>query len=248
MAEMCKLIYNDYDRIVDKVMWLGFGTVLNFNVDLFYIRKDIKTGEKIKENFHKEIMYKQNDEDSYRVKISRDFTYYFSIDLNRKDLKDRVIITPNDIYFVLFNLKKVMKWFIGEDGVNNIFMKNKSGRLFIPTHPDSIKINLSFNSYIEFEPAIESVNGYDTIGVKVYLNNDGTFFFMNSNTLFSLYHMLSTSNIYIMAQNMLNYIGRPEYGTNSFNMNETYTNSVNSNKSSFFNRVGAVSNNTPEGN
>ena len=95
MPEMCSLIHNDYDRISDKVMWLGFGATLNFNIDLYYMKKDLNTNEKIKENFHREYLYKLNPNDiSYRVKIIRDFTYYFTIELSTKDVKDRVVIGP----------------------------------------------------------------------------------------------------------------------------------------------------------
>ena len=247
MQEMCTLVYNDYDRISDKVMWLGLNTTLNFNVDLFYQRKDGYTNDRVKENFHREFIYKMNPNDiSYRVKIVRDFSYYFSIEYNTKELKERIAIGPENIYFVLFNLKKVMQWFIGEDGINTVFSK-KDGKLFIPMHPETIKINLSFGTYIEFEPAIELINGYETIGVKVYLGNDGIFFFMSSDVLFSLFHMLSTCNMYALAQNMLNYIGRPEYGTNGYNINTgtaiNGSNKKNINKSSFFERVGAKSEN-----
>lgn len=243
MPEMCKLIHNDYDRITDKVMWLGFGVTLNFNVDLFYYKKD-RNMEKIKENFHREYLYKLNEDDPYRVKIIRDFTYYFSIDYNVKNVKERAIIGPEQIYFLIFNLKNVIQWFIGENGINVIFSKGKDGKLFIPTHPEPIKINLAFGNYIEFEPAVGMINGYETIGVKTYLNNDGIFFFMSSDTLFSLYYMLHTCNMYELAQNMLNYIGRPAYGTNSYNMHTgEKSNSQNNygNKKSFFDRVGAKS-------
>lgn len=246
MPEMCTLIHNDYDRISDKVMWLGFGAVLNFNVDLYFQRKDAKTSEKIKENFHRECLYKTNDDAPYRVKIIRDFSYYFTIEYNFKDIKERAIIAPEQIYFFIFNLKKAMQWFIGENGVNTIFSKRKDGKLFIPMHPEPIKINLAFGSYVEFEPAIgDDYNGYEIIGVRTYINNDGSFFFMNSDTLFSLYHMVSTCNMYSLAQNILNYIGRPEYGTNSYNL---YTGQSSNNKqqnkpnkTSFFDRVGATS-------
>ena len=247
MPNMCDIIHNDYDRITDKVMWLGFGATLNFNVDLFFQRKDNKSIDKIKENFHREYLYKMRPDDPYRVKIIRDFNYYFTIDYNLKDVKERVVIAPEQIYFLIFNLKKVMKWFIGEDGINVIFSKTKDGRLFIPSHPEPIRINLAFGGYIEFEPAINNINGYETIGVKTYVNNDGVFFFMGSDTLFSLFHMISTCNMYGLAQNMLNYIGRPPYGTNSININ-TGENNLNTNyqnksisKTSFFDRVGAKS-------
>ena len=188
MPEMCTLIHNDYDRITDKVMWLGFGATLNFNVDLYYQRKN-NINEKIKENYHKEILYKLNPDDaSYRAKIVRDFTYYFSIEYAMKEFKERLIIGPDHIYFLIFNLKRAMQWFIGEDGINTVFSK-KDGRIFIPTHPEPIRVDLAFNTYIEFEPAVDNSSGYETIGLKVYLNNDGVFFFMSSNTLFSFYHI-----------------------------------------------------------
>lgn len=252
MPNMCNLIHNDYDRISDKVMWLGFGAVLNFNVDLFFQRKDNRTMMKNKENFHREFMYKNNPDEPYRVKIIRDFTYYFTIEYNTKEIKERVVIGPEQIYFFVFNLKKVMQWFIGENGINTIFSKRNDGTLFIPTHPESIKIDLAFGNYIEFEPAIDIVGGYETIGLKTYLNNDGIFFFMSSNTLYSLFHMVSTCNMYELAQNMLNYVGRPPYGTNSYNINTgaknvpqtkflNNSNNTISNKTSFFDRVGAKS-------
>ena len=243
MTNMCNLIHNDYDRITDKVMWLGFPVTLNFNVDLFFQRKDTKSMEKIKENFHREYLYKTNSDDSYRVKILRDFNYYFSIDYNSKDIKERAIISADNIYFLIFNLKKVMQWFIGENGINTIFSKRPDGGLFIPTHPEPIKVNLAFSNYIEFEPAISNVNGCETIGVKTYLNSDGVFFFMSSDTVFSLFHMLSTCNMYELAQNMLNYIGRPEYGTNSYNISTgEYSNKqIKYNNISFFDKVGAKS-------
>lgn len=242
MPEMCNLVHNDYDRISDKVMWLSLGATLNFSVDLYYQRKDNISNSKIKENFHREYLYRNSSDENYKVKVVRDFSYYFSIEYTNKDIKERVVIGVNEIYFLIFNLKKVMKWFIGENGVNVVFSKRSDGKIFIPTYPEPIRVNLAFGNYIEFEPAIDNTTGYETIGVKTYLNSDGIFFFMSSNILFSLFHMLSTCNMYELAQNMLNYIGRPEYGTNSFNLDSTsnnYQNRFNNTKSSFFDRVGA---------
>lgn len=231
--EMCKLVHNDYDRIVDKVMWLGAGATLNFNIDLYYTRKTI-SGQRNKENFHREVIYKVDNQ--YKVKILRDFTYYFTIELNNKNIKDKAIIGVNNIYFIIFNLKNIIKWFIGENGINNTFAKRSDGTLFVCSKIDPIRINLAFDSYIEFKPAVDFINGYESIGAQVFLNNNNSNFFMSSDTIFSLYHMLSTSNMYMMAQNMLNYIGRPEYGTNSYNIPSAmnYENNI-----SFFDKIGA---------
>jgi len=240
MKEMC-LVHNDYDRISDIVMWLGNGVSLKFNVDLFYVRK-INKNSTAKENYHKEYLY--TDKDKYsRVKIARNFSYYFSIDVSRNDLKTYVKLFHADIYFIIFNLKRVMKWMAGEDGVNKIFAKRQDGRIVVVNRPDPIKVQLQFDQYIEFEPAVDYSTGYDIVGINVYMNNDSSMFFMPSNIIFSLYQMLSTCNMYQLAQNMLNYIGRPSYGTNLFDMNtmeNTSNYTYNRNKRSFFDIANAV--------
>lgn len=239
MMEMCNIVHNDYDRISDTVMWLGSGATLKFNVDLYYNRKDVKNNICHKENFHKEYIYSPDeDELSYRIKITRNFSYYFLLDINRKDTKENACIYPSNIYFVIFNLKRVLKWFTGENGVNTVFYK-KDGRLSIPSHPEPIRINLINAQYIEFEPAVYIINGCDTIGVNVFINRDTSSFFMTSDVVFSLYHMLSTCNMYTLAQNMLNYMGRPNYGTNLMNINVKGFKSEQAKNKSFFERVGA---------
>ena len=235
---MCNIVHNDYDRISDTVMWLGVGASLKFNVDLYYNRKDPRSNTYSKENFHKEYAYSPDNDLSYRVKIVRNFNYYFLLDINRKDTKDNVAITANNIYFVIFNLKRVLKWFTGENGVNTIFYK-KDGRISIPSHPEPIRINLANAQYIEIEPAVYTINGYDTIGVNVFINRDTSSFFMNSDLVFSLYHMLNTCNMYALAQNMLNYMGRPDYGTNLTNINAKAIPSEPVKNKSFFEKVGA---------
>lgn len=237
--EMCKITHNNYDRISDKVMWLGAGLTLNFVVDLFYIRKSVN-GEYIKNNFHKEVIYKSDND--YKVKIIRDFNYYFTIDYNDgKNIKTTARIGVDNLYFLIFNLKKVLNWFTGEDGINKIF-SSKNGKIIIPTHPDSIKIQLVFNTSIEFEAAIGNINGYETIGCNVFINDIPTPVFVSYTTIFSLYQMLTTCNMYMMAQNMLNYI-RPELGTNVFDMTKANANKQIKTNKSFFNMVGAKNNN-----
>lgn len=219
MPEMCKIAYNDYDRITDKVMWLTNGVTLNFTVDLFYLRASQNSENKIKENFHKEYLYKVDG--VQRVKIVRDFNYYYTIEASTKDDKQRVRIFSNNIYFVIFSLEQAMKWFVGEDGINFVFSKDSDGKIFIPNHINPIIIDLAFGETMELRPSVLENKDEGIIGVNVYLNGSNNAFFIDSNTLFSLMHMLKTCNMYMMAQNMLSYIGRPEFGTNSFNFSTT---------------------------
>lgn len=233
MNEMVKIIHNDYEKISDTCMWLSNEFMLKFNVELN--KHSDKYG---KSNFHKEIGYQVNGE--YRVNIIRDFIYYLSIESIHRSAEGNKLqlrITINDIYFLKYKLEEVIQWFINKK-YENLFMK-KDGRIINTIKVDPIIVNLAFNNYIEFEPSIFSFeNSPEQItGVKVYLNSDNISFFMNVNILFGFKYFIDTFNMYQSAQNMLNYLGRPDNGTNYTGYEQNYKQIKES--QSFFNRVNA---------
>ena len=243
MKEMCKITHNDYYRICDRVMILSKEVTLDFIVDLFFIN-DYKTKNKI--NFHSEYGFYNND-GKYNININRNFNYFLKFNFkkwyNNSVSKSNAVITINNIYFLIFKLDQVLQWFKG-DGVNNIFAK-KDGKIFIPTMPNPIKINLAYDTYLEFEPCIMNDNEQGVIGVKTFVSSDSACFFMDVNVLFSFYHMIKNFNMYLAAQNMLNYIGRPDNGTNFTDLSNSMINIKNkkvNDNSGFFNITGAKKN------
>ena len=233
MNEMVKIIHNDYEKISDTCMWLSNEFMIKFNVELN--KHSDKYG---KNNFHKEIGYQVNGE--YRVNINRDFIYYLSIESVHRNMdgnKLQIRITITDIYFLKYKLEEVIQWFVNQK-YQNLFMK-KDGKIITTIKVDPIIVNLAFNNYIEFEPSIFSFenNPEQITGVKVYLGSDNISFFMNVNTLFGFKYFIDIFNMYQSAQNMLNYIGRPENGTNYTGYEQNYKQRKES--QSFFNRVNA---------
>lgn len=205
--------YADYDKIVDTVMFLNNGYILKFYVDLY--RKNSKRG---RVPFHGEIGYDNGD--GFRVNINRDFNFYLSIEsIMRSDIgeKVQVRIYQNDMYFLIEKLKQVMLWFTDKK-FNKLFVKH-NGKIIMPDRPESIIVNVSFDRYIEFEPGVSMFAGEEITGVKVYLSNDNAGFFLTTRDLFAFYYVISNFNMFLSAQSMLAYFGKPEMGVNYFGIN-----------------------------
>ena len=236
MKELCKIIYNDYEKISDICMWLSNEYVLKFTVELN--KHNDKYG---KSNFYKEIGY-TIDED-YRVNINRDFIYYLSIESIKKTLdgnKLNIRIGLNDIYFLKYKLEQAISWFT-DKYFENLFARDNNNKIVMTMKPNPIKIDLSFGNYIEIEPSIFTFDNTleQLTGVRIYLSSDSNSLFMNINTLFGFKYFIDTFNMYQSAQNMLNFLGRPEYGTNYFE----YSPVKSKQNEGFFNRINAKSNN-----
>ena len=227
MREMCRIVHNDYNRISDKVMWLSPEYLLKFNVDLYINRQARSQNDKSRSNFHKEIGYTFDNE--HRVKINRDFTYYLSIEPTRNNGPNRKVnIGPKSIYFLKYKLETVIEsWFSN----NNSPFSRQNGHLFIPTDPGSIKVLLDFDGYLEFEPTVLQINGQEMTGVKIFVNNDNDFFMMPIDNFLSFKYCIDNFNLYQSAQLMLNYVGRPDNGTNYIEMQPAEA------PKGFFNRV-----------
>lgn len=207
--EMVKITHNDYEKISDIILWLSNEYVLKFNVEL-----NRRNDRKGKINFHNEFGYTLNGE--YRINITRQFSCYLSIESLRRDTdgnKLQIRIGMENIYFFKMKLQGVISWFTSHQH-NSLFAK-KDGNIIILSKVNPISINVQFGNYIEFEPTVQTFNnGEQNIGVRTYLNSDGVSFFMNVNTLLALGDFINSFNMYQSAQLMMNYIGRPENGTN----------------------------------
>lgn len=229
MREMCTIVHNDYEKISDRIMFLSNDYMLKFNVELNRRSKD-----KEKENFHKEFGYTLNGE--YRININREFNSYLSIESVRRidSNKVQIKITMNEIFYFKVKLQKAVDWFTTEQ-FKSLFVK-KDDRIIIPVKVDPIIAHVAYGQYIEFEPSTAMYNNEQIIGVQVYLSSDNISFFMGINTLLSLNYFIDTFNMYQSAQLMLNYLGRPENGTNyiEFNNKPVHT--------GFFDRVNAKNN------
>lgn len=231
--QMVELVHNDYEKISDICMWLNREYVVKFNVDLN------KHTEHRKDNYHKEFGYISSDGD-YRINISRDITPYLSIESIKRTQegnKIQIRIGMNDIYFFKEKLNIVASLFT-DSYFDTLFIK-RNGKLMITKKVEPITASVMYNSYIEFEPAVLTLQNEEQIaGVNMYLNSDNIFTFLDTNTLLSFVYFIETFNMYQSAQLMLSYIGRPENGTNYIDYAQNNPRFSGSSYG-FFNRVNA---------
>ena len=86
---------------------------------------------------------------------------------------------------------------------------------------------LANNKYITIEPIVYQFDeaSPQSPGVRITLGGP-TFVDMDVDSFFGLYYSIQNVNMFQCAQNMVNYLGRPEFGTNLMNMSRPGGNSM----------------------
>ena len=201
--------YIDYDKISDDVLYLGSKLFLRMNVSL-----SDKGDQNVRYHFHREFMYESTYAPNNKfVSIKRSFNYYLSLD--RPDIPTGgIMIRPQDMYLLKSKLEAVSLWFAG----NTFGIKDK--KLFIRVHQEPIIIDgLASQKYLQFDPVVFvwENTGEQTPGVRIILGDPSIFADISADKFFALLYTISSFNMYMSAQLLLNYIGRPNYG---FNMME----------------------------
>ena len=228
-----------YEKISDDIMVLANKVVLRMNVGLSVYSNNRRIV------YHKEIEYHSQKANSNVINIKRNFDYYLTIE-NIKS-KAYIRIGISDMIKLRYALNEAYKFFI-DPRFNNLYAK-KDGEIIIYNRVDPIIItDLTMGKYLQFEPVVfTNFRGEGERGLRIYLSSDDEYFDMPINRLEAFKYITDTINLYESAQLMINYIQRPELGTNLFSYNteeelEDYENKfekrdVSSRKLSYFDRM-----------
>ena len=216
MIDMCKIIHNNYEKITDDVFWLSSKWVIRFNVKLNkYSDKYGRT------NYHREVMYSKGNNTC--ININRSFDYYLSIDSTFKNdsgIKESIYISNTEFYMFKQKLLLASKWFTSSE-FDGLFAK-KDGKVFMPRGVNGISMRIRDN-IIQMDPFIfESVGGEQTIGLNMYINKYDNVF-IDVNKFIGLVDCINSFNMFLSAQTMLNYIGKPNPGDNIYDMSSEST-------------------------
>lgn len=206
--------YDDYDKIIDDIVYLGSKLYLRMTVVLS--NKYDKDGQFCRESFHKEYRYASKYSKSKLVTIKRSsFEYYLSLD--KTDTKASIWIRPQDIIILRMKLSEVSSWFTDDT------FAIKNGSLIVYKRKPSILIKkLMFDKYLQFDPVviIWENTGEQVQGVRITLGDQNEFVDVSMNKFYALLYIIQSINMYESAQLLLNYIGRPENGTNLVDFEE----------------------------
>ena len=192
--------HHNYTKMVDELLWISSTAVVKMNVNLCNYKNV---------NYHKE--FKTNGDN---MTMKRSFDSYISIETTYKATnKEYIILGISEIYLLNMALDRVFLWFNSPEYKDLFKMSNGVLKLMQSVTPVILN-NLPLEKSITFEPAVyflETGNVQEP-GILMTIGSEPVI--ININKLIALKTILSQVNLYLYAQNMINYLGRPEYGAN----------------------------------
>ena len=202
--------YSDYNRMSDVIYSVGRQLLLKMNVTLSYI----STTDKRKVEFHREV------ENANGIKMNRHFQYFMSIEKLGDDYTS-VMFRPQDMFHVLDKFKEAAEWFKRTEERLYIVKKHNLVLLKGVVEPVLIK-GLADNRYIVIEPIVYQFDeaSPQSPGVRITLGPSNAFVDLDVDMFYGLYYSVQSVSLFQCAQNMVNYLGRPEFGHNLMNLNE----------------------------
>lgn len=201
-----------YEKISDTIMVIANRVVLKMNVGLSYY-----TNENKRINFHREVEYYSSKANKNLINIKRNFDYYLTIE--HMVTKDYIRIGITDIIKLRYAIDESYKFFI-DSKYKNLYAKS-NGELIMLEHPTPVLISgLSMDKYLQFEPCIfTNFRGEAERGLRMFLSSTESYCDISINRLEGFKYIIDSINLFECAQNMLNYLERPEPGYNLFTFN-----------------------------
>lgn len=206
----------DYDKLSDDVLYLGSKCYLRMNVSL-----STKKEPDQRYHYHKEFCYDSpyGGDKKKLVSIKRSFNYYLSIEMTEASHRMAVMILPQDMILFRSKLTEVRKWF--DDGTFGI----KNNDIIIVRTTQSIILDgLTEQKYLKFDPVVMVFdNGEQTPGMRLSLGSGkgNAFVDITVDKFYALLYIINELNMYQSAIELINYLGRPNYGTNLYEMEST---------------------------
>ena len=217
--------YLKFDKISDDVYAIGPNFILRFNVSLS------KTVNDKRYHFHKEYEYSTKRGSESLVTLKRSFDYYLSIENIQKDSNGNKLfirIGPQEQMIFKKGLEEAISWFTDKK-YSKLYAKDKGNLIMLAPIPEFRINNLPMQKYILLTPTIIDkgiANADKEPGIRMEFG-DNCIVEISIDRMMGLYYIISCFNMYQSAITLINYIGRPEFGTNRIVMEnqKTFSNS-----------------------
>ena len=199
---------SNYEKFTDDIMVIANRVILRMNVGLSYYIDNKRI------NFHKEVEYYSSKTNSNLINIKRNFDYYLSIE--NVLTKDFIRIGITEITKLQYGLHEAYKFFT-DPKYSNLYAKS-DGDLILYMRVDPITLTgFPQDKFLQFEPCIYTdFRGDPQRGLRMYLSSMESYCDISINRLEGFIYIIDNINLFQSAQIMLNYIERPEFGTNLF--------------------------------
>lgn len=212
-------IKENISKITSSLLWLNFETILKMNVVMVKYRNNKEL------HYYKEVSYPRGNSSDRNLNVSLDYDYYLSIEsVNRLGLKRKkniyVQIRIQDILLfrdiVMDVYKSVREHFediyqINSDGIITGMKRNNDvlGGMY----------NLAMGNSIIFKPDItERSNDSLMEAIRFMFPKEKEYTVVDMNKFCAFVEIIDKLNLPMYAQELVNYVGKPELGTNRYEM------------------------------
>lgn len=210
--------FDNYSKIEDNIYYLGPNVVLKMIVNLY--NNSEKYG---RSSFYSEIRYHNVKMDDDVINIKRSFNYYATIEniTARDGIKEQIMIRQQDI----FAFRKVLNYvydFLDKD-FDKIFSK-KNGKIYAKKLKPIEFGGLALGKYFVFVPDVHETSTGELIAcIKMSLSDALNNVYMSQSKFAGLVECFNNMDMFSYAQNMIAYLGKPEAGTNMYDMTDKTT-------------------------
>lgn len=211
MRDVIEYKYENYNSMSDIIYTAG-NLAIKFCVKFnYYIpNKDIKR------SYYSECTYKDKYNNT-AMSIQRKIMCYLLIE-NRKvyegmNDKEFIIINICDMFYVNSRIEQMVKILLSP----NTFRYNSNNKLELMQAHEEIVIQL-YGKRMEMIPIVINRENGQIQGVRITLQDANNFTDITIDEFMGIYTLLKNIDMYGCASSMLSFLGRPDFGTNNYNM------------------------------
>lgn len=200
----------NYNKIESLICYVGGKAVLKMNV----ILSDTKAERYRDLSYHMETDFYSSSADRRMVNIKLNIRYFLSLETIGKGNIEReyLIINDSDIFQLREALRGVYKEITSPD-----LYAEREGKLTMVRDSPSFGVKLPFKKKVAFHASmITDSEDFKHPGVLMYINSKDLAISLSVRDVEGLLYQFETINLFQTAQELVNYFGRPEDGTNRF--------------------------------
>lgn len=200
----------NYNKIESLICYVGGKAVLKMNV----ILSDAKAERYRDLSFHMETDFYSKPADRRLVNIRLEYRYFLTLETIGKYNTRREYLVINDSDIIQF--REALRGIHAEITASDLYAE-REGKLTMVRDSPSFGVRLSFKNKVVFHAStITDSEDFNHPGALMYINSKDLVIPLSVRDIEGLLYHFETINLFQMAQELVNYFGRPEDGTNRF--------------------------------
>lgn len=200
----------NYNKIDSLICYVGGKAVLKMNV----ILSDTKAERYRDLSYHMETDFYSDKADRRLVNIKLNYRYFLTLETIGKYNAEREYIVINDSD--MFQFREALRGIHTEITASDLYAE-REGKLTMVRDSPSFGVRLPFKKKVVFHAStITDSEDFNHPGALMYINSKDLVISLSVRDIEGLLYHFETINLFQLAQEMVNYFGRPTDGTNRF--------------------------------